>query len=235
MLSRREFLSRSSAAVASCAAAPVLLRGPRGPDELRFAIVGLRQRGNELRRALGLVHASRVTALCDVDEEILGREKAAVERAALEEGGAKVAAERDLRRVLEREDVDAVLIATPNHWHVLAAIWALEAGKHVYVEKPVSHSVWEGEQLVRAARKHGRIVQAGTQNRSDSGLRGFAEWRKSHDLGAVRWAHAVWYRVRAPIGKVEAPLPPPPHVDHDLFCGPRPVLPVRRASYHYDW
>lgn len=229
-LSRRNFLQGTGLVVAGCAAAPAVIVDPRPSDELRIAILGLNQRGNELRRALGLVKSSRVSVVCDVDERLIARELAEIERL-----GGRAEGERDLRRVFEREDVDAVLIATPNHWHALAGIWAMQAGKHVYVEKPVSHSVWEGEQLANAARKYGVIAQAGTQNRSDSGLRGFAEWKQKNDLGAVRWAHAVWYRVREPIGKVTAPTPVPEGVDHDLFCGPREVLPVRRANYHYDW
>lgn len=229
-LSRRTFLHGSSALLASCALAPAVIADRRSDDELRFAIIGLNGRGRELRRALTLVENSRVTALCDVDEAILAREVKDSTK-----DGVAPAAESDLRRILERKDVDAVFIATPNHWHALAGIWALQAGKHVYVEKPVSHSVWEGEQLAHAARRYGRIAQAGTQNRSDSGLRGFDEWRASHDLGAVRWAHAVWFRVRDPIGRVDGPQPVPAGVDHDLFCGPREVLPVRRKSYHYDW
>jgi predicted dehydrogenase len=229
-LSRRQFLHGTSALVASCAAAPAVIVDPTSADTLRFAIVGLNQRGAELRRALSLVGDSHVTVVCDVDERLLARETNV-----LDGQGRRAVAERDLRRVFERSDVDAVLIATPNHWHALAAIWALQAGKHVYVEKPVSHSIWEGEQLARAALRYGRIAQAGTQNRSDSGLRGFAAWKAQNDLGAVRWVHAVWYRVRAPIGKVAAPVPVPPEVDHDLFCGPREVLPVLRAQYHYDW
>lgn len=232
-------LHGSAALAASVAAAPVLLQGGSGggsrAEELRFAVIGLRQRGLELRRALALVPNSRVTALCDVDSEVLERERAAAQKVLDEGGGGKVAAVADLRRVLDRTDVDAVLIATPNHWHALAAIWALQAGKHVYVEKPVSHSVWEGEQMARAVRRSKLVAQAGTQNRSDSGLRGLAEWRRSNDPGKARWAHAVWYRVRASIGKVAEPTPVPPGVDLDLFCGPRPVTPVMRKSFHYDW
>lgn len=229
-LRRRDFLAGSGALLASCASAPAVLTSLSPSDELRIAIVGLNQRGRELRRALGLVDGARVTALCDVDQRILARE--------LDETRAKgppPAAEQDLRRVLERSDVDAVIVATPNHWHALAGIWALQAGKHVYVEKPVSHSVWEGEQLARAALRYGRIAQAGTQNRSDSGLRGFAQWRATQDLGRVRWVHAVWYRLRDPIGKVDGPQSVPSEIDHDLFCGPRPLAPVMRRNYHYDW
>ncbi len=229
-IARRDFLVGGGALVAGCASAPAVLSARPRDDELRIALVGLNQRGRELRRALSLVEGARVTVLCDVDERILARELEDMRAK-----GAAPAAERDLRRVLERPDVDAVIIATPNHWHALAGIWALQAGKHVYVEKPVSHSVWEGEQLARAALRYGRIAQAGTQNRSDSGLRGFVKWRASQDLGRIRWAHAVWYRLRDPIGKVAGPQPVPSEIDHDLFCGPRPVAPVLRRNYHYDW
>lgn len=229
-LGRREFLAGTSAFLVGCSAAPSVVSARRSDDEVRFAILGLNQRGRELRRALALVDNARVTALCDVDERILARELADTRA-----GTPQPAAEKDLRRVLERDDVDAVIVATPNHWHALAGIWALQAGKHVYVEKPVSHSVWEGEQLARAARRYGRIAQAGTQNRSDAGLRGFVKWRATQDLGRVRWVHAVWYRLRDPIGKVSGPQPIAAEIDHDLFCGPREVGPVLRRNYHYDW
>jgi predicted dehydrogenase len=229
-LRRREFLSAAGSLLAGCATAPAVLTQGAPQDKVRFAIVGLNQRGNELRRALELVERAQVSVLCDVDQRILARE---LDDPRFTRG--KPAVETDLRRVLERSDVDAVIVATPNHWHALAGIWALQAGKHVYVEKPVSHSLWEGEQLAHAALRYGKIAQAGTQNRSDEGLRGFREWRATQDLGAVRWAHAVWYRLRAPIGKVAGPQPIAPEIDHDLFCGPREVGPVLRREYHYDW
>ena len=124
---------------------------------MRFAVIGLNGRGRELRRALALVDKASVTALCDVDERILAREVTDTKAA-----GFDPFATKDLRRVLERKDVDALLIATPNHWHALAGLWGLQAGKHVYVEKPVSHSVWEGEQLALASTRLGPIAAAGT-------------------------------------------------------------------------
>ena len=227
--SRRGFL-RGSASLLAARSMPAVLVDPMGSGELRCAVIGMRQRGRELRRALARVPDARVVAICDVDEEVLAREVAE-----LEADGRSVDTYVDLRRVIDRDDVDAVLIATPNHWHALAAIWALQSGKHVYVEKPVSHSVWEGEQLARAAQRSGPIAQAGTQNRSDAGQRGFLEWKAEHDLGAVRWVHAAWYRVRRSIGRAGGPQPVPAWIDHELFCGPRPPLAVQRLSYHYDW
>lgn len=229
-LDRRRFLSGSSAVLAGCATAPVLLQNKRSEEGVRFAVIGLNGRGRELRRALALVDKASVTALCDVDERLLAREVADTKAA-----GFDPFATKDLRRVLERDDVDALLIATPNHWHALAGIWGLQAGKHIYVEKPVSHSVWEGEQLGLASTRFGPIAAAGTQNRSDSGHRAFVEWRRTQDLGRIRYVHAVWYRLRDPIGKVSAPQPVDAAIDHDLFCGPRPITPVQRTNYHYDW
>jgi hypothetical protein len=135
--------------------------------------------------------------------------------------------------VLERDDVDAVVIATPNHWHALLTVWAVRAGKDVYVEKPVSHSIWEGERMVEEARAKGRIVQAGTQYRSCPGLRAAAAWLKEGHIGRPLWAHVIWYEHRPPIGKC-APFTPK-DLDYDLWCGPAPLEPLTRPRLHYDW
>ena len=113
----------------------------------------------------------------------------------------------DPRRVLERDDVDAVVIATPNHWHALLTVWALRAGKDVYVEKPVSHNVWEGARMVEEAKAQSRIVQGGLQYRSCPGLRAAAAWLNEGHIGKPLWGHIVWYEHRPPIGKC-APFTP---------------------------
>jgi predicted dehydrogenase len=135
--------------------------------------------------------------------------------------------------MLDRDDVDAVVIATPDHWHALLAVWACQAGKDVYVEKPVSHNIWEGRQIIAAAARYNRVVQAGTQYRSDEGLKEVAEYVRQGHLGKVLWGHVVWYERRGSIGKV-APHTPD-WLDYDLYCGPAPVKPLRRTELHYDW
>jgi predicted dehydrogenase len=144
-------------------------------DHVRIAVVGVGSkeavggvggRGRQLINALGNVQGVRIVALCDVDQGILARQAGQ-----LKDQGQPVVVYGDLRRVFDDKSVDAVVVATPNHWHALATVWACQAGKDVYVEKPMSHNIWEGRQMLAAARKGGRIVQAGTQARSSSVLR----------------------------------------------------------------
>ena len=149
--------------------------------------------------------------------------------------GAKVAVYRDLRRVLDDKTIDAVVIALPNHWHALATVWACQAGKDVYVEKPFSHNIWEGRQMVAAARKYGRMVQVGTQNRSSTLFRRVFERSarrrtRSHPVrpragvpGPRRHRHGQ--RAHAAAGTV----------DYDLWCGPAPKTPLMRKQLHYEW
>jgi predicted dehydrogenase len=139
----------------------------------------------------------------------------------------------DIRKMLDNPNIDAVSIASPNHWHALGAIWAIQAGKDVYVEKPVSHNVWEGRQIVEAAAKYNRIVQAGTQSRS--GMREAMQWLHDGNIGKVLRARGLLYKRRKSIGKTVGPQPVPPSVDYDLWTGPAPLEPLRRAKLHYDW
>jgi predicted dehydrogenase len=193
-------------------------------------VVGVRSKGSHLAQAFHALHGVRVVALCDVDQEILDREAAkfAGQNEPLETYA-------DVRRLLDNRNIDAVAIATPNHWHALMGIWACQAGKDVYLEKPVSHSVWEGKKLVEAAGKYDRIVQAGTQNRSDTGFREAIDYLRQGNLGKVLWAHGIWYRDRASLGKVSSPQPIPPTVDYNLWSGPAPMEPLMRRNLHYDW
>src|SRR5207248_6119487 len=127
----------------------------------------------------------------------------------------------DIRKLLENKNIDAISTATPNHWHALASIWAIQAGKDVYVEKPVSHNVWEGRTIVEAARKHNRIVQTGTQSRSSHALREAFAWIKEGHLGKIKIARGLCYKRRPSIGKVDGPQPIPAGIEYDLWCGNR--------------
>ena len=149
---------------------------------------------------------------------------------AAREHGGKVAAYHDPREVFDDKGVDAVVVALPNHWHALATVWACQAGKDVYVEKPFSYDLWEGQQMVAAARKYGRMVQVGTQNRSSAFLRRVFDRLRGGELGAIRFAHALVYRPRDGIGTVDAPTPPPGTVNYDLWCGPAPKGPLSASS-----
>lgn len=199
-------------------------------DEIRVGVIGFRGKGGQHVDVFHQLEGVRVVALCDVDQDVIDRKKAA-----FDERGDAVKTFRDMRDLLDQKDIDAVVIAAPNHWHSLAAIWACQAGKDVYVEKPVSHNIWEGCQLVKAARRYNRIVQAGTQNRSDIGLRAFKAYLKEGHLGKVKYAHGLWFKRRESIGKVKGPQPIPKSVDYNLWTGPAPLQPLMRENLHYDW
>jgi predicted dehydrogenase len=141
----------------------------------------------------------------------------------------------DIRRLLDSKNVDAVVVATPNHWHALITVWACQAGKDVYVEKPVSHSIFESRQMVEAARKYNRIVQTGTQSRSSESLRRVAGYVQEGSLGTILSARGFCYKRRLSLGKVSGPQKVPPTVDYDLWCGPAPKTPLMRGRLHYDW
>jgi predicted dehydrogenase len=212
----------------------------KGANEaIRVAVVGLGAttavggvggRGHQLIPRLREVPGVRITALCDVDQAFLDREVGP-----FKDRGEEVATYADLRRVLDDKTIDAVVIALPNHWHALATVWACQAGKDVYVEKPFSYNLWEGRQMVAAARKHGRMVQVGTQNRSSVLLRQAFDYLRSGQLGPIRYAHALVYRARDGIGKVSTPTPLPATVDYDLWCGPAPKARLMRKQLHYEW
>jgi predicted dehydrogenase len=233
-LTRRTFLKSTAlaaGAVAFSARSWAQVAGANG--DLRVAVLGLNGRGRNHVTSLSRIAGVRVVALCDPDTAVLDRVKANV-------NGGDVKTYVDLRELLASPDIDAVTIATPNHWHALAAIWACEAGKDVYVEKPVSHNIWEGRQLVAAARKYGRVVQAGTQIRSGEGLREAVAWVRAGNLGKITASRGFCYKRRDSIGKTAAPTPVPPTVNYDVWTGPAPLVPPHRNSskngpIHYDW
>jgi len=142
---------------------------------------------------------------------------------------------QDVRRLLDRKDIDAVSIATPNHWHALMAIWAMQSGKDVYVEKPCSHNVEEGRVMTQWARKLGRMCQMGVQSRSMTGMRQTIDFVKSGGIGDVKVAHALCYKRRKTIGLADKPAPLPPGLDFDLWAGPAPEVVPTREKLHYDW
>ena len=237
-MDRRSFLQGSAGAVALPF---VARRSPLGAnDTLRVGVVGFRSRGNAHIRGFDRLDGVRVTALCDVDAKVLERgANALAKRRAKKRGkpdaGDRVATYADIRKMLDDDVVDIVALATPNHVHALHAIWAIQAGKDVYVEKPVSHNVWEGRQIVNAARKHGRIVQTGTQSRSNPGLRQLIAWVQGGGLGKIQLARGLCYKPRGSLGKSSKALAVPEHIDFDLWCGPAPKGPIMRRQLHYDW
>jgi predicted dehydrogenase len=230
-LGRRSFLIRSAvAAGAFSLPAVVRSRAAGANSDVRLAVLGVHGKGNAHVNDFRKIPGVRIAAVCDPDRSLLAREREEAQKL-----GQDLATYTDLRKLYESRDIDAVCIAMPNHWHSLAAIWACQAGKDVYVEKPVSHNIFEGRRLVEAAAKTGRIVMAGTQNRSNAGLRDAVAYVRSGQLGRIKVVRGFCYKRRASIGKVAGPQPVPPEVDYDLWCGPAPKGPLMRSKLHYDW
>jgi predicted dehydrogenase len=235
---RRDFLEHSlfAAAVAATAGAPAVARaedkpGSKSPhDRLRVACVGVNGRGRDHMGGFGRRSDCEVAAIVDVDDAVSHRAQEAVKK----QTGREPAVYRDIRKMLEDKSIDIVSIATPNHWHALAAIWAVQAGKDVYVEKPVSHNVSEGRRIVQAARKHQRIVQAGTQSRTNPGMKAAIDFVRNGKIGEVKLARGLCYKRRGSIGP-KGDYPVPTTVDYNLWLGPAPEKKLTRKSLHYDW
>jgi len=228
---RREFVKTASVAGAALLA-PSYVTAQSRSDEIRMAVCGVRGQGFSNANQIMSIDGASVVALCDPDKEILNQRVAELSR---DFDGAKIDGYQDYREVLDRDDIDAICIATPNHWHCLMAIHACQAGKDVFVQKPASHTIWEGGQLVKAAEKYDRIVQVGTQNRSDVGLRPFYAELLAGELGKVKMVRGLCYRNRSSIGKSATPVAPPKSVDYNLWLGPAQDEVLYRPSMHYDW
>lgn len=229
-ITRRSFLKSSLAAgVTMTLLSPYSrVRGANG--DIRLAIVGVGGQGSGHINYFSKLPGVRVVALCDADKDHLDKR---VED--FKKRNEKVDGFLDVRKLLEDKNIDAITTATPNFWHSLVTVWACQAGKDVYVEKPVSHNIWEGRKAVEAARKYNRIVQTGTQKRSDEGLIEAFKYIREGNLGAIKWARGFCYKPRGSIGKVNGPQPIPASVDYDLWCGPADKLPLMRKNLHYDW
>ncbi|CAN5645730.1 Gfo/Idh/MocA family oxidoreductase [soil metagenome] len=235
---RRRFFEESMIATAAALAAGSL--GPRtraegsirasANESIQHAIIGCRIRGRAHASEFGRLEGVEIAYVCDPDRELAEELASAVE----ERQGRRPRAVQDLRLIYDDPAVDTVSIASPNHWHALAAIWALQAGKHVYVEKPVSHNVSEGRRMVQVAEKTGLICQAGTQNRSRGGLAAAAEFIRDGKLGDVTFARTIIYGRRGSIGP-KGTYEVPDHVDYNLFLGPAEEVPLNRRNLHYDW
>jgi predicted dehydrogenase len=222
--SRRTFLLGAAAGTTALALPTRRVLGAN--DTINLGFIGVGDRGAFSAGWFGEIPGVRVAAVCDPDEQRLAAAQAQFPQARTM---------RDLRRLIEDKGVDAVVISTCNHWHALAAIWACQAGKDVYVEKPLAQTVWEGRRIVEAARKYGRIVQGGTQQRSCPAQPRIRELVRSGKLGRMLWIRGNRYGLREGIGRLSAPLTPPASVDYDLWLGPARDLPVHRERFHYDW
>ena len=233
---RREFL-KAGASMAITAAVPGPLRGlgaegnPIGANgRVRVGIVGLRGRGENHIQSYAALQNVEIAALCDVDDNVMSQRLAQVQGM-----GFKPKTYTDVRKMLDDKSIDAVSIATPHHWHALIGIWAMQAGKDVYIEKPCSHNLWEGKQLVRAAAKYNRIVQHGTQMRSVPGMiEAMEKIQRESILGDVYLSRGLCFKWRDTIGHTPV-SPVPPGVHYDLWTGPAPVKPFTRNHFHYNW
>jgi predicted dehydrogenase len=230
MSSRRNFVRQSALATGSFFIAKNLTSCGSPSNAIRVAVVGFRGRGPEHIKSYTSQHGVKLVALCDVNKTVLDKQAGE-----LKKRGTEVQTYQDIRKLLENKDIDAISIATPNHWHSLAGIWAMQAGKDVYVEKPVSHNVWEGRQLVNASRKFNKIVQTGSQCRSSYSLREAVAWVNAGNIGKIEIARGLCYKRRASIGKTNGPLDVPKDVDLDLWLGPAPKAPIFRKKLEYDW
>ncbi len=245
-INRRNFIKGAGASGAAVVTAGMI--GPKvwaqANDKIRVACVGIYGRGTEHIRSFSRMDGVDLVALCDVDEQVLAKRAKDLEKAQSDQAQAKglpapkpIKTYTDMRKLFEDKEIDAVSFATPNHWHALGAIWACQAGKDVYVEKPCSHNVWEGRQIVKAARKYNRIVQIGTQSRSSEALREGMQKLKEGVIGDVYMARGLCYKWRPTIGK-QTPADPPNGFNYDLWTGPAEMLPYRKFhpyKWHWFW
>jgi predicted dehydrogenase len=226
---RRAFLKSTAAAMAAGAVvAPVALSqaAPSAAETVRLALIGCGGRGRGLAGSFAGLANVEFAYVCDPDTGRAGSTAASL--------GGKPQAVKDLRRVLDDKSIDAVIVATPDHWHTPAALLAIEAGKHVYVEKPCSHNLREGRLLVDLARRNKRLVQHGTQSRSDALVQRGIQLLRDGAIGDVLVAKAWNVQRRGPIGKAK-PSDPPAGVDYDLWIGPAPLVPYQSNRFHYSW
>jgi predicted dehydrogenase len=267
-MSRRDFASRLGVTAVALAAGRELVGGATASaaplagsraaganDRVVLATIGIRGQGHALTRGFARLKNVEIKTLCDIDEN-LAPERVNDKRLA-NVPTFKPGFEQDLRRVLDDKDIDGVIIATPNHWHALATIWALQAGKHVYVEKPSTYTVLEGRRMVQAVARYNKIVQVGTMNRSRPSVQQAIKFLHEGGIGKVYMARGLCFKRRPGIGKypdgpmapgekytlhVETTTPEPTYdsaylskVDYDLWLGPAPERPFNRNRFHYNW
>jgi predicted dehydrogenase len=243
-MNRRHFLRNTVAATAGLALSPARRTHAQksANDIVNVAIIGLRGdrqdhatwtqrgRGQDHYEHLSGVPNVRISHVVDVDERHFGESLSTMRQ---KYGGDPKTA-TDFRRVLDDKEVDAVTIAAPDHWHALMTIWACQAGKDVYVEKPICHNLAEGRRMIEVARRYDRIVQVGTQRRSNPVLAKAVQFIRDGGLGTVYQGKTVVYRPRAPIGVV-ADSQVPQGVNYDLWLGPAPSRPFNENHFHYQW
>ncbi len=227
---RRAFLKTGAVAAAGLASASSAMKILGANDRIRVAVVGVRGRGWDHVKEFHPIPGVEIAYLCDVDENVLRQRVADAEKMDIP----KPQTYMDIRKLLEDKNVDAVSIATPNHWHSLVGIWAAQAGKDIYIEKPCSHNWWEGRQLVRAVEKYKVICEHGSQCRSSAAIREAMDQMRSGLLGDVYMSRGLCYKWRDTIGHA-APEPVPAGVHYDLWTGPAPMKQFTKNRFHYNW
>lgn len=228
-MKRRQLLQTSLFAGTWSLLSP-MARAVGANEDIRVAVIGFNSRGMGHIDMLLKTKGCRLVALCDCDETVLAKGKEQ-----LAKKGVNVTTFTDYRKLCESKEIDAVSIATPNHTHVLISLTAAANGKHVYVEKPVSHNVWEGRQLALGAEKYKVIIQHGFQRRSETSWHEAFAWLNEGHIGKIKLARGFCYKPRPSIGKSETAQKIPATIHGDLWFGPRDVVPVMRQKFHYDW
>lgn len=233
-IKRRDFLKGSVAAGVGLFTPCSRVRGAN--NDIRVAMVGVGSKvkvggiGKQMIRSIRKIPGVRIVALCDPERAHLYPE---VQK--FKDRKENCDAYVDIRELLDNKDIDAIIVGTPNHWHVLAAVWACQAGKDAFVQKPFSHNMFEGRKAWEAARKYKRIVSATHGSRGRSGVGEAFAYARSGKLGKILYVRGITYRRRNSIGKVKGSQPVPKTLDYDLWSGPAPILPVMREELHYDW
>ncbi len=233
-IDRRQFLGKSAQNAAGMAAGIVGLSGTvakAAPSErVTLAIIGTRSQGKRLASSMASFPDLDLVAICDIDDSLLPATAKVIE----DIQGWAPRHEKDFRRILDDKSIQAVVIATPDHWHAIMGIMACQAGKDVYVETPISHNIHEGARLVEATRKYNRIVQSGMQQRSGSQFQSAVQLVRSGSLGNVHLAKAWTVHRRKPIGFKQDGISPK-GVDYDLWLGPAPVRRFNANRFHHNW
>ncbi|MGF7216177.1 putative dehydrogenase [Spirosoma lacussanchae] len=229
--SRRKFIQTAVAGSAVLGLPTIIPSRAFGAnDRLRVAVIGINGRGKDHIAGFSKLDNVEVATLCDVDNVVLQQGAADFEA----KYKRRLKTEQDLRKVYDDKDIDAVSIATPNHWHALAAIWACQAGKDVYVEKPGCHNLFEGRKLIEAATKYNRIVQHGVQLRSSAAIQEAIQHLRDGLIGKVYMARGTVYKWRADIGNL-GNSPVPQGLDWDLWQGPAQTREFSKNYVHYNW
>ena len=232
---RRDLIKASAALGVAATFAPFSkVRGAN--DQLRLAVIGTGGQGGGHMKYFHGKEGAKLVAICDADRAHLEKRAGDFEK----KEGYKLRTYVDMRQLLDDKNIDAITTATPNHWHSLTTIWACQAGKDVYCEKPVSHNIWEGRKMVEAARKYDRIVQTGTQKRSSTAHPEAFDWLHKGNLGAVKCVRSLCYKGRFEgtngiVNGTNGPVPAPETVDYNQWCGPAEMMPLMRKSLHYKW